>query len=163
MFYAMPGGAVLAPLFYLLVAFAALTSTISLLEVVASYFIDQRGWSRRKATTVTASIIFLTGAFAALSLGAVGPLSSWAPLGESRAGVFSVLDYLASNWALPLGGICIAVFVGWVLPDRLTREEVELGAGPFRLHWVWKLLLRVVCPLAIGWIVVAVLSGRSFS
>lgn len=162
MFYELPGGAVFAPLFYLLVAFGALTSTISLLEVVASYFIDQRGWTRRKASLVVGTSIFGAGILAALSLGAHAGLSSWAPFGARNAGVFSSVDYLVSNWLLPVGGFFTAVYAGWFLSSALTRRELEKGAGPFRLHRFWKFLLRVLCPVAIAWILFAVIQGKVF-
>jgi len=162
MFYELPGGSILAPLFYLLVAFAALTSTISLLEVVASYFIDQKGWSRPRATLTLGTAIFAAGMLAALSLGASSGLSSWAPLGARNAGVFGTVDYLVSNWLLPVGGFFTAVYAGWFLSSVLTRDELEKGTGPFRLHGLWKLLLRVLCPVAIAWILFAVIQGKAF-
>ncbi len=163
MLYQLPLGTLLAPLFYLLVAFAALTSTISLLEVVVSYFIDHRGWSRPRATWVVGAVMTVLGGFAAFSMGASPRLSNWAPMGADRAGLFNVMDYLASNWMLPIGGFFIAVFTGWFLSDRLTRDELEAGGGPFPLHWLWKFLLRVVCPLAIGWIIASVIQGKAFN
>jgi NSS family neurotransmitter:Na+ symporter len=161
-FYDLPLGALLAPLFYLLVAMAALTSTISLLEVVVSYFIDVRGWQRKKAALVAGSAIFLLGVPAALSLGASPTLSSF---GSSfgRGGVFDTLDYLASNWLLPIGGLLIAVFTGWVLDRKMTLAELEHGHGPFPLFGVWRFLVRFVCPIAILWIIWAVIGGRSFA
>jgi NSS family neurotransmitter:Na+ symporter len=163
MLFELPGGRVLAPLFYLLVMFAALTSTISLLEVVVAYFIDHRGWSRKKATFVVGGIMTATGALAALSLGANAALSSWAPLDDRNVGVFATLDYLATNWLLPVGGFVLSLFVGWFLAERISRDEMETGGGPFRLYGLWKFLLRFVCPIAIGWILVAVVQGKAFN
>jgi len=164
MFYSLPGGVILAPLFYMLVAFAALTSTISLLEVEVAFFIDHLKWNRIRATLVMGSAIFLFGILSALSLGASTALSNWSPLGKRARGVFNTLDYLAANWFLPVGGIFIAVFVGWGLKSSFTREQVETGHGPWKLHIVWKYLLRVVCPLAIGWIIYSVIfTGKMFN
>jgi len=161
--YDLPGGALWSPMFYLLVAFAALTSTISLLEVVVSYFIDHLGWRRLRATLVVGLVTTGLGVFAALSLGANEALTSWAPFGEHDAGVFGSLDYLATNWLLPVGGFFIALFAGWFLSERITRDELEAGAGPFRLYWMWRWALRVVCPIAIGWIIFAVIQGKAFN
>lgn len=163
MLFELPGGVVLAPLFYLLVMFAALTSTISLLEVVVAYFIDHLGWSRRKATLAVGAVMTGTGALAALSLGANATLSSWAPLDDRNVGVFSTLDYLATNWLLPVGGFLLALFAGWFLSERISRDELETGGGPFRLYGLWRFLLRVVCPVAIGWILLAVMQGKAFN
>lgn len=163
MLYALPAGVLLAPLFYLLVAFAALTSTISLLEVVVSYFIDHRQWSRMKAVVVAGSVMAATGVLAALSLGANGALTSWAPFGQRNAGVFGVMDYFASNWMLPVGGFFIALFAGWFLSSKVTRDELETGGGRFDLFPLWRFLLRFVCPLAIGWIIFAVIRGQAFN
>lgn len=162
MLFALPLGVLLAPLFYLLVAFAALTSTISLLEVVVAYFIDHLGWSRKKATAIVGATMIVTGVFAALSLGASPRLSSF-ELFEGNPGVFGTFDYLATNWLLPVGGFFIALFVGWFLSERLTRDEMEAGGGPYRLFGLWRFLLRVVCPVAIGWILVAVIQGKAFN
>ena len=158
LFYDLPLGSVLAPLFYLLVGFAALTSTISLLEVVVAYFIDVRRWTRRKATLGAGSAVFLLSIPCALSLGAVPSLSSF-----GLGGVFVTLDHLASNWLLPIGGLLIAVFTGWFLDRKFTQLELEEGHGPFRLFGVWRFLVRVVCPVAILWIVWAVIGGKSFA
>lgn len=162
MFYALPGGVVLAPVFFLLVGFGALTSTISLLEVVVSYFIDELGWSRKKATLIMGGLIFATGVPAALSLGAHGGLSSWAPLREGTAGVFDNLDYLASNWMLPIGGLCIALFAAFGVKSSITRTELEVGHGPWRAYGMWRLLLGLATPSAILWIVWNVIQGHRF-
>ena len=165
MFYEMPLGVVLAPLFYLLVGFAALTSTISLLEVVAAYLIDRRGLSRRKASLLSGGAVFLFGIPSALSLGAATGFSSWAPLGERTAGFFDTMDYTVSNWILPLGGLTLAIFVGWFLSRRKSREALADGHGDVsRWYFLWRdVLLRFVCPVAILWIIWAVIGGRSFA
>ncbi|MEM9290754.1 MAG: sodium-dependent transporter [Acidobacteriota bacterium] len=161
MFYELPGGSIIAPVFFILVAMAALTSTISLLEVVVSYFIDVRKWSRRKSALVVGGLIFAFGLPSALSLGAVPALGAL-QLGPHQ-GFFTIADYLASNWILPLGGLGIAIFTGWVLLPSVTREELNQGHGAFKLYGLWLFLLRVVCPLAILWIVWEVINGRNFA
>jgi NSS family neurotransmitter:Na+ symporter len=163
MFYSLPGGAVLSPIFYTLVAFAALTSTISLLEVVTSYFIDELNWPRRSATILVGVLIFSFGVLSALSQGSVGLLSEWTPLGDKSQGVFDTLDYVASNWFLPVGGLFIAVFVGWFLTGAFTRKETEEGHGAFALHGLWRVVIRFVSPAAIGWVIYAVILGKKFN
>lgn len=157
----MPGGVVLAPLFFVLVGFAALSSTISLGEVVSSLMIDRAGWSRPKAVLVCSSVIFVGSIMAALSLGAVEPLSTF-EIFEGKAGVLSTLDHLAANWLLPLGGLGTTIFVGWYLGKKQTMEELGLKRGTIPFHiWLWA--LRVVAPLAIVALLVAVVAGWDFS
>ena len=158
-FAQMPGGTVWAVVFFVLLTFAALTSAISLLEVVASYFIDERGWPRWRAVVVMGAIIYAVGIPSALSGGthlfggAVEALT--APLfgGEGHGkNWFDLLDYLASNWMLPLGGLGISLFVSWRM-DALKRraacaEGSRLGRVAF-LYLAWLWLLRVVVPIAI--------------
>ncbi|HVS12606.1 MAG TPA: sodium-dependent transporter [Thermoanaerobaculia bacterium] len=163
MFYGMALGRILAPLFYILVAFAALTSTISILEVVVSYLVDMRGWARQKAAPVVGIAVFALGIPCGLSLGASEELSGWRPLGDLAQGVFDTLDYTVSNWLLPIGGLLTAIFAGWLLSSKLTREEIEEGHGPFPLFAVWKFALRFIGPIAILWILWAVIQGRSFA
>ncbi|MBN2800632.1 MAG: sodium-dependent transporter [Deltaproteobacteria bacterium] len=157
----MPGGVLLAPAFYVLVAAAALSSTISLGEVVVSLFIDRMGWTRGKATLVATGVVFLGSILAALSVGAVPALSSF-ELFAGKAGVLSTLDHVAANLLLPLGGLGTTVFVGWFLGREDVREE--LGAfGQSAVFSVWLWLVRVVAPVAITALLIAVFMGKDFS
>ena len=136
------GGPLLSILFFGLLVLAALTSAISLLEVVASYFIDQRGWSRKKAGWGLGGAIFL---FAIPSAFAADPdfaLASWAPgFGKN---FFDTMDYLASNWMLPLGGLLIALYVGWVMPAKVRDAQLEGTNKTLATAWLWT--VRILAP-----------------
>jgi len=158
----MPGGVVLGPAFFVLVSFAALSSTISLGEVVASLLIDRRGWSRGKATIFTTCLVFIGSIFAALSLGAVPGLSSF-EIFSGKQGVLSSLDHLAANYLLPAGGLLTTLFVGWKLGKKETLVELGLGRAtvPFTI-WLW--IVRVVAPASILYLLYSVVfSGKDFS
>jgi NSS family neurotransmitter:Na+ symporter len=170
MFYtAVPLGTLLAPLFYVLVAFAALTSTISLLEVVVSYFIDQRGVSRRGATTLCGLTTLVMTLLCSVSLGAWGLLSNFpgfvGPGGDPKTGLLSNLDHLASNWLLPIGGLLITVGVGWFTTRATTETELVDSTTPawFR-YGAWRFIIRYVAPLAVFMIICFVIfGGEDFS
>ncbi len=151
-FLHVPGGGPLTVLFYVLVAFAALTSTVSLLEVASAYLMDERGWARRKAVLVAASAIFLLGVPCALSFNVLADLQVF---GRT---VFDLFDYFCSNLALPVGGLLISVFAGWVLTDGERRAEVQ-ELHPV-LYAAWLVVVRFVAPAAILAILVALLLGK---
>ena len=130
----LPLGSVVLGLFFVLVSFAALTSTVSLMEVVSSFAIDELGWNRRFATVAMGVTIGAFGVLSALSLGANETLSGLNLFGkDSTVGLFSSLDYLAANWLLPVGGLLVAIFVGWVMAARGHRRRARRGARPARL------------------------------
>jgi NSS family neurotransmitter:Na+ symporter len=158
-----PFGTVLAPLFYLLVAFAALTSTISMLEVIVSYFIDEHGWSRHKASVLCGAACFLLTTICALSFGGVGALSSF-EIFTGKAGVFRTLDHTVSNWLLPIGGLLITMVVGWIMTREATHKELvdDTTPGYFRYD-AWRLFIRYVAPAAVIAIIIAVIWGKDFS
>jgi len=159
----LPGAGLLIALFYVLIGFAALTSTISLLEVVSSYAIDELRWSRHRATLTMGGVITLFGVLNALSLGGNTSLSSFNLIGrQSTQGLFGTMDYLASNWYLPVGGFLVALFVGWVLGPKMTRQELETGHGEFRGYGLWRFLIRFAAPLAVGAIIVSVILGKEY-
>ncbi|MGK0362853.1 MAG: NSS family neurotransmitter:Na+ symporter [Bradymonadia bacterium] len=150
----MPGGTILCVVFFALLVFAALTSAISLLEVVASYFIDEKGWSRPMAVVVTGGTILIFGIPSALSGGTELFGSGFAEMTqalgfEKGKNWFDFFDYLASNWLLPLGGMGIALFTAWGLKDKLRR--VEFGEhGPWaRFYGLWLNTLRYFVPIAV--------------
>jgi NSS family neurotransmitter:Na+ symporter len=149
-FQKIPGGEAWVIVFYALVAFAALTSTISLLEVVVAYFIDQKGWSRRKAVTTMGGLIFALGIPSALSFN-IG--KDFTIAGRT---FFDVMDYLCANWALPVGGLFITLFTGWVLTRREKAEEIE---GRPRVLALWDFLVRYVAPVAVIAVIVGIVFG----
>jgi len=155
----LPLGELVLGLFFVLVGFAALTSTVSLMEVVSSYAIDELGWARRRATLTMGVAIGLFGVLSALSLGSSDALSGFNLFGkDSTVGVFSSLDYLAANWMLPVGGLLIALFVGWILNAREVRDELEAGHGPLgRRFGFLHFALRFVAPLAVGAILFSII------
>jgi neurotransmitter:Na+ symporter, NSS family len=151
-----PFGTFLGPLFYVLVALAALTSTISLLEVVASYVIDEHGVNRHKATLACGAAVFLFTILSALSFGAATGLSTF-EIFEGKPGWFSTADHFVSNWMLPTGGFAIAVAAGWLMTREVTRGELVDGTEPtwFR-YGVWRFFIRFVAPAAVAAIIIAV-------
>lgn len=141
-FSQMPGGPIWSSLFFLLLFIAALTSAISLLEVVSAYFIDEMGWGRPKAALLMGLTIFLLGIPSAISL--AGNLK------VAGKDFLDAADFLASNVLLPLGGLFIALFVGWVWTETARKEVSNDGTYQFGLMDVWIWICRTVAPIAIA-------------
>ena len=145
-FNSMPMGHVVSIIFFTLLAIAAITSGISLLEVVVAYFIDQRGWQRKKAVIIVGSSIFAFGIPSGLSFGAMAELK--------LAGMtfFDHVDNIASNYLLPLGGMLTAIFVGWVWGTNNAHIEIEKYKNKFNFPWAqcWEFLIRYITPVAVG-------------
>lgn len=144
-FEQMPGGYFFSILFFVLLAIAALTSTVSVLEVVVAYFSEELKMSRRKATIIGSVGIFIVGLFATLSF---GPLSNFLIFKKTLFGWF---DYLSANILLPLGALLIVVFVGWFMGKKNVKDEITNGGKKKgRLLPFFMIIVRVVAPLAIA-------------
>ena len=139
---------VLATAFFALLFFAALTSAISLLEVATAYFIDEKGWSRSRAVLLAGLVVALLAIPSALT--GSSPLLG-ARMEETLGhNWFDLVADISSNWALPFGGMGIALFVSWRLPERLRRAEFSSGSGLARFYAGWLVTLRFVVPVAIA-------------
>ena len=143
----MGAGTFFSSLFFVLLFFAALTSSISLLEVAVSYLIDEKKWARHKAVMLGGLVIALVGIPSGLSGGT-------ALFGESFTGLFGrnwfdTADYLASNWILPLGGLGISIFTAWRLDDAIRHREFLEGSKLQFFYKAWLFLLKYVVPVAI--------------
>ncbi|NBI06421.1 sodium-dependent transporter [Senegalia massiliensis] len=147
-FSSMPFGYFFSLLFFILVLFAALTSSISMLEVAVSYFVDEKGKKRVPTTIITGGFIFLLGVPSSLSLGA------WSFKVLGNLNFFDLYDKLASNILLTTGAFLLAIFVGWVLTPEKAIEEIESSKIEFKLAKIWSLLIKYVVPIAIGIILV---------
>lgn len=131
-FAQLPGTHLVAFGFFLLIAFAALTSAISLLEVVSAYFIDERGWKRTQASWTLGGIIFILGIPSAV--------------GEK---FFGLMDSLATNFLLPIGALLIAFFTGWVLNKEEKQSGFESGEISGLAYGSWLVLIQYLSPLAV--------------
>lgn len=145
-FAKMPGGFIFGAGFFLLLSVAALTSTISLLEVPVAYLVDERKWSRKQAVTATGLAAFVVGIPSALSFGASTWLTKLPVIGLRFLEFFNALF---GNYSLSLGSLLIALFVGYKWGIKAVAKEVELEGQQFQLKSIWAFLIRFVCPVAI--------------
>lgn len=143
-FAEMPLGGIFQTLFFILIGVAALTSTISLLEVVVTYFIEKFNWDRKKATILVGAIIFIMAIPSSLSFGA------WSNVKVFGRNWFGHFDFLTSNVLMPLGGLLIAVFVGWAWgPEKAIQEATSEGKYKFKFENTFKIFIKYVIPVAI--------------
>lgn len=137
-FSAMPFGSLFGGLFFILLSIAALTSTVSLLEVPVAFTMERWGWSRQKSAIILAAIIFLISIPSLLSLGLVPDLKI------ANQGFFDFVDFVASNILLPLGGLTVTIFVGHFWKNAAD----EAGVSSFWLR-IWLFMLRYIAPILI--------------
>ncbi|WP_419799477.1 MAG: sodium-dependent transporter [Terasakiella sp.] len=149
-FAQMPGGVFFGVLFFFLLTIAALTSAVSLLQPIVSYFSDEKGWNSKVAAIVFGVVIFTLGIPSSLSLGV---WSDFLIIGEK--GFLDSMDYIASNILLPVGGILISIFVGWVMADKMKEEVTNNGEKTFPFLGAWLFICRFVAPVAVAWILVS--------
>ncbi len=143
-FQQMPGGYIFGVFFFLLLTVAALTSTISLLEVVVAWAIEELKMTRRKATILFAVAISVLGGLATLSF---SELSEFKLFGKT---IFDNLDWLSANFLLPLGGVFIVIFLGWILGSKIIADEVtNQGTIKMKLLKIFIFILRYLAPIAI--------------
>ncbi len=140
------GGLIFGTAFFILLTIAAITSTISLLEVPTAYFVDEKNWKRWKAALLLGSISFLLGIPSALSMGGVKFLSSLPLL---RIDFLSLMDIIWGNLSLIVGSLLIAIFVGWKWGVKNAIYEIESSGERFALKNLWEILIKFITPLAI--------------
>ena len=166
-FSKMPLGGLMGVIFFLLALFAAVTSSISLLEVCVSYVVDEWKWTRKKATLIIAALIFLMGVPCSLSQG------PWADIKLIKGKcILDSVDFIASNVLLPVGGILLSIFIAWVWGLRRVQKISKTDEGKTIITWeleytdaikevtndgqvnfalapIWVFLIKWVAPVAI--------------
>lgn len=139
----LPLGSLFGGAFFLLLTFAALTSAVSLLEVMVAIFVDEMGWSRSSATLALGGLTFLLGVPSALGTSVIG-------YGITGSEFMDFMDYVASNILLPVGGLLLAIFVGWVWGVKQASAKLIEGAPRFYGLSTWSFLMQYAVPIAIG-------------
>lgn len=140
----MAGGSILSIVFFFLLGLAALTSSISILEILVAYFVQEFKVNRRKASII---LSFITFCLTVIFSWSFGILSDWKVFGKS---IFDLTDYLISNIMLPIGGLVYLLFTAYVIPKKRLQEEFlsgfPKGGGFFKIYWV---LIRYISPAAV--------------
>jgi neurotransmitter:Na+ symporter, NSS family len=143
------GGIIFGTIFFVLLVFAGWTSSIGLIEPAVAWLVETRGMSRAGAAWSVGGLIWVVGfgTIASFNVGADWTFFADAD-GANGMNIFAILDYATSNVMLPLGGLLISVFAGWVMCRNSSSEELAMGTG--MLYSIWRLLSRFVAPAAVG-------------
>ena len=142
----MPFGTFFGSLFFILLMFAAWTSSISLLEPAVSWLVENRDMTRIKAAYIAGFIAWFLGLLTVLSF------NHWAfefTFGGiiKENGLFDIFDILTSNIMLPLGGVLVAIFTSWLMSRSSTIDE--LGVGDKNIYKIWRFIVRYIAPLGV--------------
>ncbi len=137
----MTGGWFFGVLFFVMLVFAALSSSISLIEPAVAWLVENKDMSREQACIWSGSITWLLG------FGTIFSFNVWSEFKIFDRTIFQLLDYLTANLMLPIGGFCIAVFAGWIMKQQHTEHELDM---PNALSYqAWQILTRYVAPAAV--------------
>ena len=149
-FNALPLGTLFATLFFLLLTIAALTSTISLLEILVSWAVEELRMKRGIATLFCSLMVFAIGALCSLSF---GPLSQLTVGGLT---IFGIFDKLTATYFMPIGALALTLFVGWQMPETDSFDELSNG-GTLKCTYykVWRFMVRYLAPIALLIILIA--------
>lgn len=146
-FQAMPFGSLIGLAFFIMVFFAALTSSVSLLEAPTAYMKDRFKMPRMTATLIVGLGAAVLGVLSSLSF---NDMADFRPLAFiplfAEANFFDALDGLTAKLFMPIGAILTCIFVGWIADAKLIDDENGLDGA---LHHTWRVLVRFVCPLAL--------------
>lgn len=141
-FEQMPFGGMIGIIFFLALILASLSSSVSILEVPTAYFMRAFGWSRFATSIVMGSIMFILGI--AVSLG-FGIWSGITPIGDLN--ILDSMDYVASNILLPLGGLSMALLVGWYYRKADALESTDLTGSS--IGGLWYIIVKFIAPIII--------------
>ena len=136
----MAGGVFFSTIFFVLLSFAAWTSAIGLMEPAVAWLVEQQYRTRIQAAVMVGGLIWLVGLGSVLSFNVLSDFKFY------KGTIFDNVDHLTSNIMLPLGGMFIAIFAGWIMCRNSTADELG-SAGT--LYKLWRLLARFVAPIGI--------------
>ena len=144
-FQKLPFGEIFALIFFILLAVAALTSTISVLEVIVAYLVEELKMTRRKATIAATLSVSVLGFVTVMSFGSLSNIQLF------DHNIFEMLEYLTSNIMLPLGGLFIVLFIGWFYSPSLTKKELTNdGALKSTYLPLFMFIVKFIAPVAIA-------------
>ena len=144
-FNQMQFGQFIGPLFFILLSVAALSSSISLLEPGVAYLSEENILSRKRSAEIISFFVWILGIGSALSFNI---LSDFSLIGDRN--FLDSMDFIANQILLPLGGMLIAIFVGWFMKKSLIEDE--LGSINTSLYFLWRFFVKFIAPVCVGYI-----------
>ena len=144
-FNQMQFGQFIGPLFFILLSVAALSSSISLLEPGVAYLSEENILSRRRSAEIISFFVWILGIGSALSFNI---WSDFSLIGDRN--FLDSMDFIANQILLPLGGMLIAIFVGWFMKKSLIEDE--LGSINKSLYFLWRFFVKFIAPVCVGYI-----------
>ena len=144
-FNQMQFGQFIGPLFFILLSVAALSSSISLLEPGVAYLSEENILSRRRSAEIISFFVWVLGIGSALSFNI---WSDFYLIGDKN--FLDSMDFIANQILLPLGGMLIAIFVGWFMKESLIKDE--LGSISKFLYLLWRFFVKFIAPVCVGYI-----------
>ena len=130
--------------FYLLLVMAALTSSISMLEMIVAYFYQERHISRPVASIGATVVCLILGTFCSLSFGI------WKDVTLFGMGFFDLFDFIVAKLIMPIGGMLICVFLGWIVDEKVLRAEItNMGTLRALYYPVFRFIIRYLAPICI--------------
>lgn len=151
-FSAMPLGTIFGTLFFILVTLAAWTSSVSLIEPGVAWLVESKKFRRALATLLLTGIAWALGTTCVLSFNTLAEFKPWFLLFKTP---FDFLDFLTSQLLLPLGGLFIAVFVGWFMKRSVVEQELD--AEGHALFDAWRFVVRFISPALVALVMILTL------
>jgi neurotransmitter:Na+ symporter, NSS family len=154
----MDAGVLIGTMFFVLLVFAAWSSSISLIEPAVAWLVENRGMNRIYASVWVGIATWVTGLFTVFSFNIWAFEFEFA--GEiKKNGFFDIFDILTANIMLPLGGLLIAIFAGWLMREQSSKDELKTTEGGYQ---IWRILVRVITPIAVMMVFLNVIGVLKF-
>jgi neurotransmitter:Na+ symporter, NSS family len=135
------GGWLFGIMFFIALVFAALSSSISLIEPAVAWLIENKGFTREKACLWSGLVAWVLG------FGTIFSFNVWSNVKLFERTFFELIDYLTANLMLPIGGFCIAVFAGWIMKQEHSRQELDFPDNSN--YQAWRFLVCYIAPTAV--------------
>ncbi|MBE6518989.1 MAG: sodium-dependent transporter [Thermoplasmata archaeon] len=143
-FEGMPAGEIVAPIFYLLVLFAAMTSAVSLLETVVSVFVDIKSIKRKNSILISIALLLVLGIMSVMGFGPW--MTDLSPL-DQGAGWLGIFDNITNVILMPIVAILTCLFIGYVIKVTVITDEVKEEGNSFKSEKAFVLMIKYVCPV----------------
>jgi len=144
-FEQLPGSLVISTSFFTLLMFAALTSSVSMMEVPVATFIDLYHWSRGKAVIISIAIGFILGLPISLAKSQI-LFVHWENIFQYD---FLKTMQILIDWLIAIGGLLISIFVGWKLPSNIQREAFNVNIKNNSIYYIWLIAIKWIVPISI--------------